>query len=97
VAFKEVEVKMIHPSTAMMDFTEVFADGKMLHQLVRKYWNRVIIGVDILTPAVAEQASYLLYNTLLKWVFILKCRSHCRFLQECYTCSLRMNWELCLK
>jgi hypothetical protein len=45
-AFKEVEVKMIHLSTAMMDFTEEFADGKTLHQLVRKYWNRVIIGVD---------------------------------------------------
>ena len=40
----------------MMDFTEVFADGKMLHQRVRKYWNRVIIGVDNLTPAVVEQA-----------------------------------------
>jgi N-ethylmaleimide reductase len=55
-AFKEVGVKMIHPSTAMMDFTEVFADGKTLHQLVRKYWDGVIIGVGQLNPAIAEQA-----------------------------------------
>ena len=55
-AFKEVGVKMIHPSTAMMDFTEVFADGKTLHQLVRKYWDGVIIGVGHLNPEIAEQA-----------------------------------------
>ena len=55
-AFKEVGVKMIHPSTAMTDFTEVFADGKTLHQLVRKYWDGVIIGVGQLNPAIAEQA-----------------------------------------
>jgi N-ethylmaleimide reductase len=55
-AFKEVGVKMIHPSTAMMNFTEVFADGKTLHQLVRKYWDGVSIGVGQLTPEIAEQA-----------------------------------------
>ena len=55
-AFKEVGVEMIHPSTAMMDFTEVFADGKTLHQLVRKYWEGVSIGVGQLTPEIAEQA-----------------------------------------
>jgi 2,4-dienoyl-CoA reductase-like NADH-dependent reductase (Old Yellow Enzyme family) len=53
-AFKEVGVKMIHPST--MDFTQVLADGKTLHQLVRKYWDRSIIGVGNLNPAKAEQS-----------------------------------------
>jgi 2,4-dienoyl-CoA reductase-like NADH-dependent reductase (Old Yellow Enzyme family) len=55
-AFKEVGVKMVHPSTAMMDFKDIFADGKTLHQLVRKYWDGIIVGVGHLTPAVAEQA-----------------------------------------
>ncbi|MCQ6280765.1 alkene reductase [Bacillus sp. EB600] len=53
-AFKEVGVKMIHPST--MEFQQVLADGKTLHQLVRKYWDGVIIGVGHLNPEIAEQA-----------------------------------------
>lgn len=53
-AFKEVGATIIHPST--MDFTQVIADGKTLHQLVRKYWDGVIIGVGNLTAETAEQA-----------------------------------------
>ncbi|SFS69368.1 alkene reductase [Marininema halotolerans] len=53
-AFREVGVKMIHPST--MNFTQVLADGKTLHQLVRKYWDGLIIGVGSLDPETAEQA-----------------------------------------
>lgn len=53
-ALKEVGVKMIHPST--MDFAQVLADGKTLHQLVRKYWDQFIIGVGNLNPEKAEQA-----------------------------------------
>jgi N-ethylmaleimide reductase len=53
-AFKEVGVKFIHPSTDQ--FTRVLADGKTLHQLVRKYWNNLIIGVGDLTATIAEQA-----------------------------------------
>jgi N-ethylmaleimide reductase len=52
-AFKEVGVKMIHPSTDQ--FTRVLAGGKTLHQLVRKYYEHVIIGVGDLTAAIAEQ------------------------------------------
>ena len=39
-----------------MDFQQVLADGKTLHQLVRKYWDGVIIGVGNLNPEIAEQA-----------------------------------------
>jgi N-ethylmaleimide reductase len=55
-AFKEVGVKMVHPSTAMKDFRDVFSDGKTLHQLVRKYWDDIIVGVGHLNPEIAEQA-----------------------------------------
>jgi N-ethylmaleimide reductase len=53
-AFKEVGVKNIHPSTDQ--FTRVLANGKTLYQLVRKYWDHVIIGVGDLTATIAEQA-----------------------------------------
>jgi 2,4-dienoyl-CoA reductase-like NADH-dependent reductase (Old Yellow Enzyme family) len=53
-AFKEAGVTMIHPST--MNFNQVLANGKTMHQLVRKYWDGVIIGVGNLDPVTAEQA-----------------------------------------
>jgi 2,4-dienoyl-CoA reductase-like NADH-dependent reductase (Old Yellow Enzyme family) len=53
-AFKEVGATMIHPST--MNFTQVVANGKTMHQLVRKYWDGVIVGVGNLDPVTAEQA-----------------------------------------
>lgn len=53
-AFKEAGATMIHPST--MQFDRVLADGKTMHQLVRKYWDGVIIGVGTLNPEMANQA-----------------------------------------
>jgi N-ethylmaleimide reductase len=53
-AFREVGATMIHPST--MNFTQVLDDGKTMHQLVRKYWDGVIVGVGNLDPETAEQA-----------------------------------------
>lgn len=53
-AFKEVGATMIHPS--IMQFTRVLADGKTMHQLVRKYWDGVIVGVGSLDPVTAEKA-----------------------------------------
>lgn len=53
-AFREVGATMIHPSTKQ--FTRVLADGKTMHQLVRKYWNGVIVGVGNLDTKTAEQA-----------------------------------------
>jgi N-ethylmaleimide reductase len=53
-AFREVGAVMIHPST--MNFHQVLADGKTMHQLVRKYWKGVIVGVGNLDPETAEQA-----------------------------------------
>jgi 2,4-dienoyl-CoA reductase-like NADH-dependent reductase (Old Yellow Enzyme family) len=53
-AFKEVGATMIHPST--MNFTQVIANGKTMHQLVRKYWDGVIVGVGNLDPVTAEHA-----------------------------------------
>ena len=53
-AFREVGVTLIHPS--IMQFTRVLADRKTMHQLVRKYWDGVIVGVGSLDPETAEQA-----------------------------------------
>ncbi|MBV7508642.1 alkene reductase, partial [Bacillus sp. sid0103] len=53
-AFKEAGATMIHPS--IMQFDRVLADGKTMHQLVRKYWDGVIIGVGTLNPEMANQA-----------------------------------------
>ncbi|MDM5189294.1 alkene reductase [Bacillus sp. DX4.1] len=52
--FRESGVTMIHPST--MNYTQIIADGKNLHQLVRKHWNGVIVGVGNLNPQEAEDA-----------------------------------------
>ncbi|MEI4828500.1 alkene reductase [Bacillus sp. FJAT-53711] len=52
--FCEVGLTMIHPST--MNYTQVIADGKNLHQLVRKYWDGIIVGVGNLNPKEAEEA-----------------------------------------
>jgi 2,4-dienoyl-CoA reductase-like NADH-dependent reductase (Old Yellow Enzyme family) len=53
-AFKEVGATLLHPS--IMQFNRVLADGKTMHQLVRKYWDGVIVGVGSLDPEMAEQA-----------------------------------------
>ncbi|MBT2730265.1 alkene reductase [Bacillus sp. ISL-75] len=53
-AFKEAGATMIHPS--IMQFDRVLANGKTMHQLVRKYWDGVIIGVGTLNPEMANQA-----------------------------------------
>ncbi|SEG25687.1 alkene reductase [Paenibacillus sp. UNC499MF] len=53
-AFREAGATMIHPST--MQFTRVLADGKTMHELVRKYWDGVIVGVGTLDPQTAERA-----------------------------------------
>ncbi|MBD1373227.1 alkene reductase [Hazenella sp. IB182357] len=53
-AFKEVGVTNIHLS--IVDFTQVVANGMTLNQLVRKYWDKVIIGVGSITPQIAEDA-----------------------------------------
>jgi 2,4-dienoyl-CoA reductase-like NADH-dependent reductase (Old Yellow Enzyme family) len=45
---------MVHPS--IMQFDRVLANGKTMHQLVRKYWDGVIIGVGTLNPEMANQA-----------------------------------------
>ncbi|MGF9966130.1 alkene reductase [Bacillus rhizoplanae] len=52
--FYEIGLTMIHPST--MNYTQVIADGKNLHQLVRKYWDGIIVGVGNLNPKEAEEA-----------------------------------------
>ncbi|MBM4763378.1 alkene reductase [Bacillus sp. B15-48] len=53
-AFKEVGLKIIHPSTK--DYSQVIQDGMKLHQLVRKHWDEAIIGVGDLNPKTADQA-----------------------------------------
>ncbi|MGG1678512.1 alkene reductase [Neobacillus sp. NRS-1170] len=53
-AFKEAGATMIHPS--IMQFDQVLADGKTMHQLVRKYWDGIIIGVGGFNPELANQA-----------------------------------------
>ncbi|TVX86855.1 alkene reductase [Paenibacillus agilis] len=53
-AFKESGLTMIHPST--MDFSQVISDGLTLHEIARKYWDGIIIGVGNLNPELAEQA-----------------------------------------
>ncbi|QIZ08622.1 alkene reductase [Priestia megaterium] len=53
-AFNEVGATLLHPS--IMQFNRVLADGKTMHQLVRKYWDGVIVGVGSLDPEMAEQA-----------------------------------------
>ncbi|MDQ0418879.1 N-ethylmaleimide reductase [Croceifilum oryzae] len=52
--FKEVGLTMIHPST--MDYTRVISDGKNFHQLVRKYWDGIMVGVGSLNPKEAEKS-----------------------------------------
>lgn len=53
-AFNEVGLKILHPSTNY--FAEIIANGMTLHQLVRKYWDGVIIGVGSLDVGLASKA-----------------------------------------
>lgn len=52
--FKEIGLKIIHPSTN--DFKEVITNEMTLHQLVRKYWDDTIIGVGNLDVDTANNA-----------------------------------------
>ncbi|WP_088072511.1 alkene reductase [Gottfriedia luciferensis] len=53
-AFKEVGATLLHPS--IMQFERILADGKTMHQLVRKYWDGAIVGVGTLDPEMANKA-----------------------------------------
>jgi 2,4-dienoyl-CoA reductase-like NADH-dependent reductase (Old Yellow Enzyme family) len=52
--FKEIGLHILHPSTN--HFTEIMSSGKTFHQLVRKYWDGIIIGVGNLDINVASEA-----------------------------------------
>ncbi|WP_419465978.1 alkene reductase [Bacillus spongiae] len=52
--FNEVGIKILHPSTN--DFTEKVANDMTFHQLVRKYWDGIIIGVGNLNLEIASNA-----------------------------------------
>jgi len=52
--FKEVGIQIIHPSTN--NFTEKMASGMTFHQLVRKHWDGIIIGVGNLNTEIASKA-----------------------------------------
>lgn len=52
--FQEIGLKILHPSTN--HFTEIVANGMTLHQLVRKYWDGIIIGVGNLNVELASEA-----------------------------------------
>ncbi|UHA72639.1 oxidoreductase [Paenibacillus sp. 481] len=53
-AFKELGLTMLHPSTNHFD--HILVDELTLHQVVRKYWDGIIIGVGNLTPDAASEA-----------------------------------------
>lgn len=50
--FQDVGISILHPSTN--HFTETLVNGMTLHELVRKYWKGVIIGVRDLDESLAE-------------------------------------------
>ena len=52
--FREVGATMIHPST--LEFNRNVAEGKTMHQLVRKYWDGIIVGVGNLSPSLSAKA-----------------------------------------
>lgn len=52
--FNEVGIKILHPSTN--NFIEKVANDMTFHQLVRKYWDGIIIGVGNLNPDIAAIA-----------------------------------------
>ncbi|MGM7701531.1 alkene reductase [Pseudalkalibacillus sp. Hm43] len=53
-AFKEVGIKIIHPSVHQFD--KVLLRGQTFHEVVRKHWDSNIIGVGNLNPEMAETA-----------------------------------------
>ncbi|ANX11523.1 alkene reductase [Fictibacillus arsenicus] len=53
-AFKETGVEMLHPSTN--HFAGFISKDHKLHELVRKYWSGISIGVGDLNPNTANQA-----------------------------------------
>jgi N-ethylmaleimide reductase len=53
-AFKETGVEMLHPSTN--HFTRFISKKKTLHELVRKYWSGISIGVGDLNSNTASLA-----------------------------------------
>ncbi|WP_096187886.1 oxidoreductase [Evansella halocellulosilytica] len=52
--FKESGIEIIHPSTN--NFIEKMANGMTFHQLVRKHWDGIIIGVGNLNTDIASEA-----------------------------------------
>ncbi len=52
--FNEVGIQILHPSTN--NFTEKVANDMTFHQLVRKYWDGIIIGLGNLNPEIASIA-----------------------------------------
>ncbi|WP_053070380.1 oxidoreductase [Alkalihalobacillus pseudalcaliphilus] len=52
--FKEVNIEILHPSTN--DFSQKITTNMTFHQLVRKYWDGVIIGVGKLDVETANEA-----------------------------------------
>ncbi|WP_404825686.1 alkene reductase [Fictibacillus norfolkensis] len=53
-AFNEVGVKILHPSVNQYD--KVIMNERTFHQLVRKHWDGLIIGVGNLNPELADNA-----------------------------------------
>ncbi|WP_078428198.1 alkene reductase [Alkalihalobacterium alkalinitrilicum] len=53
-AFKEVGLKMIHPS--ILNFNRILENNMNLYELVRKYWDGFIFGVGDLDIETAEDA-----------------------------------------
>ncbi|MFD1953712.1 alkene reductase [Paenibacillus thailandensis] len=52
--FREVGLRIIHPSTN--SFSQPMSNGQTLHELVRKRWDGIVIGVGGLTPSLAADA-----------------------------------------
>ncbi|MGG0856689.1 alkene reductase [Metabacillus fastidiosus] len=52
--FSEVGIQILHPSTN--NFTGKIANGMTFHELVRKYWDGIIIGVGNLNVETASEA-----------------------------------------
>lgn len=53
-SFQDIGICIVHPSTN--HFTEILVNGMTLHELVRKYWKGVIIGVGNLNVDLASNA-----------------------------------------
>ncbi|WP_413058885.1 alkene reductase [Sporosarcina sp. 179-K 3D1 HS] len=52
--FREIGLQILHPSTN--HFTEILTNGMTLHELVRKHWKGIIIGVGNLEVELAAHS-----------------------------------------